>query len=169
VKGYYISNWRLLIGSALGFLGALIIVMDKLPPVHSLIDQCRPWSDVSYAIKDLNSYDYRSADGSLIGYLSVGDRGFDELVKIININRPDMQGTIVAIAQNSPINLGGIPSSIIHVALEHEQKGVSVTTDFTFREWIAKYRERYFLKRGFFFVTLTFLLGIIGRIEKKQR
>jgi hypothetical protein len=167
VRRYRISNWRLLAGSALGFFGALIIPMDKFPPIHRMVDHCRPWSDIQYAIKDLNTYDYRQADGVLVGLLSPEDRGFDVLTKIININRPDLKVRIVAVAQNSPITLGGVPSSIIHVAVENSQTAIPVTTDFIFHEWVATYRERYFLRRGLLLITVAFLLGIIGRIEKK--
>jgi hypothetical protein len=133
-RRYYISNRRLLLGSILGFIGALIIAMDKFPPVHNLVDQCPPWSYIAFAMQDLNTYDYRQSDGQIIGFLSAGDRGFGALVEIINVNRTDVHGKIVAIAQNSPIAVGGVPSSIIHVALENQQEGVPVTTDFIFRE-----------------------------------
>jgi hypothetical protein len=168
MKGYSISNRRLLVGSILGFIGALVIAMDKLPPIHHLVDQCRPWSDITCAMQDLNTYDHRQSDGQSIGFLSAGDCGFSALVEIIDVNRPDIQGKVVAIAQNSPMTLGGFPSIIIHVAVEGQQEGIPVATDFIFREWISKYRERYFLKRELLLVTLAFLLGIIGRIEKKH-
>jgi len=167
INGYYITNRRLLIGSFLGFVGALIIAMDKFPIVHNLIDHCPPWNDIAFAIHDLDTYDYPQADGRNAGFLSARDRGFGILVKIIKQNRPEIHENIIGIGQNSPISVAEIDNKIIHIALENNKQGVPITTDFIFREWISRYRERIFLRIGLTFVTFAFLLGVVGRVEKK--
>lgn len=141
---FYVSNWRLLIGSFLAFIGSIVIASDKFPPVHSQYNRLQKWSNIHHAVADLDVFDYPTGDGNKVGYVAPEDVGFTDLAYIIRLNKPDLEGKIVGIAQNSPMALADVSSKIIHVVLEGKKRGVSVTTDFIFHEWIAKYRERFF-------------------------
>ena len=154
---YSISNWRLLLGSLLGFIGALVIAADRFPPIHRQVDQLGKWRDIASAVKDLNTFDYKASDSQMMGYLDARDRGFSDLVAVIKDNRTDLQdSTIVAIVMNAPIEVGGVPSTIVHVAFKDNLNTMPLTTAFIFYEWIARERERYFLKIGLVFITLAF-------------
>ena len=168
MKRYFVSNWRLLIGSSLGFIGAILIAVDRLPPVHRQVDRVQKWRDINHAVTDLSIFDHPTPGGKKVGYVVATDPGFADLTRIIKLNKPELKGKIVAIAQNAPATFGGVDFKIVHVALEGNPQGVPVTTDYIFHEWVAEYREGFFLKWGLTFVTLGFLFGIIGRIERRK-
>jgi hypothetical protein len=164
---YRISNWRLLTGSFLGFMGSFIIVCDKFPPIHHTIDKFWEWKDVNLGIKALSTLDQRQSDNQLIGYVRNGDPGFLHFVAIIKDNRPDLcDSTIVLIAMNAPISVGGLESKNVHVKFLDNMQTLPLTSEFIFRDWIARDRERFFLRIGLIFVALAFFLGIIGRVQK---
>ncbi|HOE67329.1 MAG TPA: hypothetical protein PLO62_12460 [Candidatus Hydrogenedentes bacterium] len=146
LRKWRISNRRLLIGSILGFLGSLIVTIDKFPGIHELIDTLQPFSDTAYGIKAMDAYSYTQSDNQKVGVLRSGERGFDNLVRVIKTNRPEIKDKIVAIAQNSPMTLGGVPTKIVHVqvAQNSTQPAIPLTSEFIFREWVAKAREQHF-------------------------
>lgn len=168
MNSYFVSNWRLLIGSFLGFMGGIVIAIDKFPVIHHQISRVQKWSNIQHAVADLNVLD-QPIGGIKVGYVAPSEPGFDDLVNIIRLNKPELNDKIVGIIQGTPMAVGGVPSKIIHVIMEGPAETVPVTTDFIFHEWVAKYRERFFLKLGLLFVTLGFLMGIIGRIDKRKK
>ena len=168
MKKWRVSNWRLLLGSLLAIFGSLIIAMDKFPIIHEWINNCHRFSDIQYAIADLNVSDYVDGNGVKVGSLGFGERGFDELNNIIRINRADIQDRIIAVFQDNTISLGGTPYPILHVGLEGNSKTIPITSGFIFHEWIAKDRERVFLRKGLSCIALGFFFGVIGRLERRK-
>jgi hypothetical protein len=165
-----IYNWFLFIAAVLGFVGTFVIVMDKFGPIHRKIDQIQKWQNISTAIQDLDTFDTRDGSGQKIGMVEIGKQGFKELVDIIHSNRPDLiNQKIVAVAKNQPMELGGVPFEIVHVAYANDPQGDSLTTEFIFYEWVRDYREKYFLKIGLLLIALGFLIGVFGHIKLKIR
>lgn len=143
--------------------------MDKFPSIHAWVDTLPRFSDIAYAIKDLNSYDYLINDERKIGHLSRGERGFDNIARIIEANRPEIQGDFVAVAQWNGMTVADIEiTNVIYIVPESSREYLAVTTEPIFREWIAKDRERIFLKAGLSCIALGFFFGIVGRFERRK-
>jgi len=144
--------------------------MDKFGPIHRKIDQFQKWENISIALKDLDTFDTEDKDGNKLGGVEVGKQGFSELVAIILSNRPDlMNKKIVAVAKNQPMELGGVPFKIVHVAFANNPKADSLTTEYVFYEWVSNYREKYFLKTGLLLIALGFLMGVFGHVRRRTK
>jgi hypothetical protein len=165
-----IDNKLSFAAAVLAFLGTVIIVMDRFGPVHSCVDRFPKWRNIALAVVDLDTFDTKNGGGKEVGMVEQGKPGFCELVHIILANRPDLQDkTIVAIAKNQPIGIGGVPMKIVHVALLNDPQGYSLTTDYIFHEWIRDYRDKYFLKAELSVIALGFLLNVFAHIKRKAR
>lgn len=170
VTSFRIHNWLSFIAAVLGFVGTFVIVMDKLGPIHRKIDQFQKWENISIALKDLDTFDTEVKNEKKLGMVEFGKQGFSELVDIILSNRPDlMNKSIVAVAKNQPMALGGVPFKIVHVAFANNPQADSLTTEYVFYEWVKDYREKYFLKRGLLLIALGFLIGVFGHIKRKTK
>ena len=139
MRKYYITNWRLLIGSLLGFSGSLFIASDKFPPIHEYFNDFNPWRELNVAIVDIQTFDYTTASGRKAGYITRGDTGFDHLIAIISDNRADISITnIIGIGQNTAVLLGGVPANNIHLVLDNKSSAQPLTTTYIFNEWVTK-------------------------------
>lgn len=165
-----IDNKLSFAAAVLAFLGTVIIVMDRFGPVHRGVDRFPKWRNIGLAVVDLDTFDTKTGDGKEVGMVEQDKPGFSELVHIILANRPDLQDrTIVAIAKNQPIGVGGVPMKIVHVLFKNSSQGYSLTTDYIFHEWIRDYRDKYFLKVGLSVIALAFLLSVFAHIKWKAR
>lgn len=155
--------------AVLAFVGTIIIVMDSFGPIHRIVDDLPKWRNINLAVADLDTFDTKMKDGKEIGMVEHDKPGFAGLVHIISCNRPDLRDkTIIAVAKNQPIGVGGVPMKIVHVLFENNPQGYSLTTDYIFHEWIRDYRSKYFLKIGLSVIAIAFLLSIIAHIKWKD-
>ena len=155
--------------AVLAFVGTVIIVMDSFTPIHRMIDQCPKWKNIRLAMADLDTFDTKMKDEKMNGMVERGKPGFTELVHIIVCNRPDFRGKqIVAVVKNQPIEIGGVPLKIVHLALENNSQAQPLTTDYIFQEWVREYRAKHFLKVGLSVIAVAFFLSVIAHIKRKD-
>jgi hypothetical protein len=165
-----IENKLAFVASVLAFVGTIVIVMDRFGPIHRTVDHLPKWQNIAIAMADLDTFDTKIRDEKEVGMLEQGKPGFRELVHIILKNRPELrEQRIVAVVKNQPIAVGGVPIKIVHVAIEGNPQGLTITTDYIFHEWIRDYRDKYFLKIGLTIIAISFLVSVFAHIKWKTR
>jgi hypothetical protein len=166
----YVVNWRLLIGSILGFLGTFAIAMDKIPQIHQLMDRVSPWAELNMAMSDLNHFDERIAGGDSVGLIEEDDPGFTTLVEIICASRRDQDASRIRwVLQNAPASFAGIRSEIVHLGFRDSNNAEAIMTRTDLNDLVVQYRERWFLSRGLWLVIGGFFFGILGRLGIRRR
>ncbi len=177
-KMYIVTRflWRMIlinmkvIGATLCFIGTLIIVIDRFGPIHNFVDKHSKWYDVILALEDIQQFDYKTSDGDYVGHINSKDSGFNEILRIVKSKRPDLrEKEVIGIVMNRPMEIGGVPFGIVHVAIRDEPKALSLTTEYIFYEWIRDSRDKWFLKIGITIIAVGFLLTIVGQFQEGGR
>jgi len=161
-----IENHASFWAAVLAFIGTIVIVMDSFAPIHRIVDQCPKWKNIRTAMVDLDTFDTNTKDGKKVGMVEYGKPGFADLVYVVSYNRPNLRNrSIIAIAKNQPIGVGGVPMKIVHILFKDNPQGYSLTTDYIFHEWVSDYRMRYFLKIGLSMIAVAFLLSVVAHVK----
>jgi hypothetical protein len=167
---YFIDNKIAFTGAIVAFVGSLFVTLDRFSYFQQRFSDVGQWKKMTIALQTLDGLKEKDSAGQPIGVIREKDEGFVELAHIIALNRPDLaQKRIIAIAKNKPVAIADVSIPVIHVVTNDAPSvAKSLTFEFALMQWISAYRTEWFLYRGFIFVSLGFLLGILSRIKKKK-
>ena len=84
-----IDNHLAFFGAVLGFMGTLIATIDRFPVTHQYISTFSKWRNINDALSSLQNVE-RPDEQHILPSLTEGKPGFDDLVYIIKLNRPDL-------------------------------------------------------------------------------
>ncbi len=170
-----IDNHLAFFGAIFGFFGTLIATVDRFPATHQYISSCSKWRNIDEAIFNLPNIEHPDRE-HLIPTLRIGKPGFDDLLYIIKLNRPDLSAeNITAIYTQGTVGFGqddNLKIRILCVGLRkwsiidgYKSVGKPIAFEVQFIDWVNAYRQRYFLTIGLSVATIGFLLGIFSRLR----
>jgi len=164
---YRVDNYFAFFSAILGFVGTLVIAMDRFGPIHHSIDRLGRWQNISTGLRTLDTLQTKLHDGQMVGLLQPNSPGFNELAHIISLNRPDFReediGTIV---KNAPVSVGGVDLRILHIARRNTNSATPIGVEYMLYDWVKDYRQKCFLKYGLSLIGLGFMLSIFSRIRR---
>jgi hypothetical protein len=168
-----IDNHLAFYGAILGFTGTLIATVDRFPTTHQYISTFSKWRNIDEALANLQNVEHPD-DQHIIPDITEGKPGFDDLVHIIKLNRPDLANEkIDGIFTETTVGFGNdLDIRILCVGLEQwsildgfKKEAKPIAFELQFFDWVSTYRQRYFLSIGIFVAGIGFLLGVLSRLR----
>src|ERR1035441_895214 len=168
-----IDNHLAFWGAVLGFIGTIIAIVDRFPATHQYISTFSKWRHIEEALTNLQDVEHPDTE-HIKPSLVEGKPGFDDLVYIIELNRPDLTNEkIVGIFTQTTVGFGnGLDIRILCVGIErwsilggYQGEAKSIAFELQFFDWVSTYRQRYFLSIGIFVAGTGFLFGILSRLR----
>jgi hypothetical protein len=176
LRWWRIDNWLALIGASLGFLGSIVVLIDRYPPTQSWINSWDKWKNLEIAIQKTNADGvpsgtyYSDYIAKNIG-LQPTDPGFNDLISIVKLNFPKFSDKeILFIFSKSVMGIGEnietrVISAMVREGSSNNFNSQSIALKTTVVEWINVYRQRFFLTYGFILTAVGFFFGILSRIR----
>lgn len=183
---YVLSNVRIdnslaLLAAIFGFFGTLIASIDKFPNGQDIINRTSTWSDIQYAIGNLEKFENPTPD-TINPSVRKGTRGFERLVEIIKANRADLRDVdIVFLYIDSPMAFGDMKFKIVNMGVRSPYSLIwpdadmplieskQLTFEYSFRDWLTTYRQRFFLSWGLRITAFGFFLAVLSRLKIKTK
>jgi len=161
-----------IISAIFGLIGAFIIVGNKIELIDGMMENTNKWKNITLAINRIDSLNNINPDrdNERIGFVNSLNVGFNELLKIIYVNMPELKDSnIVIIVKSQPLVVGGIAARVINIVYEKELNYEKIhynpiTTEYEFYRWIRDYKEKSFLNIGMILIGLGYIFSLISSI-----
>ena len=152
-----------------GLFGAFISIGDDFAFLRMRRDDDEPWLSIRAGLKDLETYDDRHK-GKVISRLRKGERGYSELLELIQRNTDITQyGTPVALTaqkrgsketiarrfERQPVYFGVINEAGLFKLVEDKV---------LLESWIREYRHQYYVVKGMRWILACFFIQLIATL-----